>query len=49
MQRRSGHHHHLAQSEDNGTVLIAGGYDDQTDVIHSLEIFDPASASFKPL
>jgi len=34
---------------DNGTVLIAGGYDDQTNVSHSAEVFNPATSSFKLL
>lgn len=33
----------------DGTVLIAGGWDNQARMLHSLEIFDPASVSSKAL
>ena len=33
----------------DGTVLIAGGWDNQAKMLHSLEIFNPASVTFKAL
>ena len=33
----------------DGEVLIAGGYDDKTEMMHTAEIFDPASATFKTI
>jgi hypothetical protein len=32
---------------NNGKVLIAGGYDDNVNLIHTVEVFDPAGGTFK--